>query len=253
MILTHHCREWANPPRGSVRSIEHPDGEREYFAAHVCTICGWWNVFRREEHWRRQMFDPFETCTFNAAAWGTLKTFDVADLTAPTEALIQYLVAKYDERFCLHPKKFEEIVGAVYASEGYSVRVTSYSGDRGLDVIVLDGPGDQEIGIQVRRYRGKIQAEAIRSLAGAMIVNGITRGAFITTSSFTRGARATARDCCRLGRPVELIDADSFYARLRLRQRARYQDPLDSSYPFNQFVLFPASVPTIDEVGEAAA
>lgn len=250
--LNHHCHEWPNPPRGGVRSIEHLGGEREYFAAHICTVCGWWNVFRREEHWRRQLCDTFETCAFHSAAWGTLKTFDVTDLTASTEELIQYLVAKYDERLSLHPKKFEEIVGAVYAAEGYSVRVTSYSGDRGLDVIVLDGPEDKVVGIQVRRYRGKIKAEAIRSLAGAMLINGVTRGAFVTTSSFTKGAQATARDCRRIGWPVELIDADSFYTRLRLRQRARYQDPLDLSWPLNQFVLFPDSVPAIDAVGEAA-
>jgi hypothetical protein len=246
-LLDRRCREWDNPPRCRIRLDEDVGGEREYLVAHVCAICGWWYVFRREENWRRQLFDVFETYTVYSAAWGALKKFDVADLTAPNEELIRYLVANYGERLNIHPRKFEEIVAAIYQAEGYSVRVTSYSGDRGLDVIILDGPGDKEIGIQVRRNKGKIKAEAIRSLAGAMMVNGVTRGAFVTTSSFTRGARMTASECGKFGRPVELINSESFYARLRLRQRALYQNPLKSWSPFSMFLMDPIALPTIHE------
>ena len=244
--LLHRCEEWVLPTRPYL-PLQDDGGERDYFAAHVCVVCGWWNVFRRAENWRQQRPDPFESYTSYTAAWAVLKKFDFADVSAPTEELIRYLVARYAERYRIHPRKFEEIVAAIYAGEGYSVRVTSYSGDRGLDVIVLDGPSDKEIGIQVRRNRGVIQAEAIRSLAGAMLVNGVTQGAFITTSSYSRGARETARLCRKLGHPIELIDAESFYDRLRLRRRALYRDPLDSSCPFRHFLEVPISLPPFHE------
>lgn len=237
--LADHSSQSFKPPRRAIRLVEDVGGGREYFSVHVCAVCGWWNVFRREEDWRQQPLDVFETYTTYNAAWGVLKTFDIADLKAPTEELIKYLAARYDRRFEIHPRKFEEIVGAIYAAEGFSVRVTSYRGDRGHDVIILDGPGDKEVGIEVRRHKGKIEAEPIRSLAGAMMLNGVTQGAFVTTSSFTKGARTMAREYRKLGRPIELIDAPSFFDRLRLRQRALYRDPPDSWCPFSQFLLRP--------------
>src|SRR3981189_1301853 len=58
--LWHRYREWVFPPRPYL-PLQDDGGEREYFTAHVCAVCGWWNVFQKEECWRQQSPEPFET------------------------------------------------------------------------------------------------------------------------------------------------------------------------------------------------
>jgi hypothetical protein len=74
--------------------------------------------------------------------------------------------------------------------------------------------------VQVKRYaKGRrIEAEQIRSLAGALLVNGYTSGVFVTTSSFRKGAKTTAKQFTAIGYPVELMDAERFLDALGIAQ-----------------------------------
>lgn len=94
----------------------------------------------------------------------------------------------------------------------------------GIDV-VLDGPDGATAGVQVKRYKKtrKIEAEQIRSLAGALIFNGHTRGAFVTTSSFRRGAKSAARRFGTIGTPIELLDCERFFEALGIAQRKTWR------------------------------
>ena len=74
----------------------------------------------------------------------------------------------------------------------------------------------------------KIEAEQIRSLAGALILNGHTRGAFVTTSSFRRGATSAAHRFGTIGIPIELIDCDRFFEALGIAQRKTWRLDLDA-------------------------
>jgi hypothetical protein len=80
--------------------------------------------------------------------------------------------------------------------------------------------------VQVRRYRDerRIEAEQIRSLAGALQLGGHTRGVFVTTSRFRSGAVTTAKryGAAPIGLPIELIDAKGFLAALGLAQRQSF-------------------------------
>jgi restriction system protein len=49
---------------------------------------------------------------------------------------MDYLTVKADARFTVHPRLFEEVVGAAFRNIGYDVLVTSYSNDGGLDAIL---------------------------------------------------------------------------------------------------------------------
>jgi len=56
------------------------------------------------------------------------------DIWAPTAGLQRYLVAKYQSRFSVNPRRFEEIVAGIFSDFGYTVKVRSFSGDNGVDV-----------------------------------------------------------------------------------------------------------------------
>ncbi|HEY0349554.1 MAG TPA: restriction endonuclease, partial [Pyrinomonadaceae bacterium] len=99
-----------------------------------------------------------------------------------------YLSARFGERFGVNPRRFEEVVASVYKDLGYQTLLTSYRGDNGIDVF-LEKDGDI-IGVQVKRTALAIEAEQIRALTGSLVLRGITRGCFVTTSRFRSGAKS---------------------------------------------------------------
>lgn len=193
-----------------------------------CSICGWWLLEQRSGY----AYGRYEGEFVVRRAGGVLKHLDASDLSVPSDELTKYLTAKYDTRYALNPRKFELIVASVFRDAGYQVRVTSYSGDDGIDLIVCDSQAGETLGVQIKRYGNRIEAEQIRAFGGALVLAGMTRGIFVTTSAFTRGAASTARRFSAMGLAVELEDGERFFDRLRLSRRDPYDSVNDPSAPF---------------------
>ena len=93
---------------------------------------------------------------------------------------------------------------------------------------------------QCKRYKGQVQAGAIRDFRGAMAGRG-EKGLLVTTGTFTRGARTEAsRDGAP---PVELIDGNNLCDLLKeyelgvlTRIRCIEDVTIDTSF-FDQFEL----------------
>lgn len=187
--------------------------------ARLCLYCGWWS---RNERFRKLDYEEFKDsgCRLHYysmdGACGQLKALDLKDIETPLEEVNRYLVAKYQDRFEVNPRKYEEVVGSVFRSLGYQSEVTAYQKDGGIDVILRDA--GSTIGVQVKRYKQKIEAEQIRSLAGALILNDHTSGIFVTTSSFRAGAVKAGKDFVSRGIPIELFDANRFYDALKIAE-----------------------------------
>ena len=142
-------------------------------------------------------------------------------MSTPISEIRSYLAARYESRFTLHPRLLEETVASVFGNLGYISVATAYSGDDGIDVILRKA--DETIGVQVKRYKDNIEVEQIRSLAGALVLNGFTLGMFVTTSAFQRGAPATAAKLETRGYRIELFDAQRFYDALQIAQREMFR------------------------------
>jgi restriction system protein len=197
------------------------------FTVDFCPMCGWWKK-RRDEFTAFHFFNLSDSVY---GAIGSLRELDITDQSLPIEEIRSYLAIKYDERFNIDPWKLEDVVASVYKHLGYHTRVTARSGDGGIDV-VLDGPNHVVIGVQVKRYRAKIKVEQIRAFVGALYLKRMTRGIFVTTSSFQLGADKVAKLSKLRGIPIELVDAERFYQALGIAQRAAYQTINDCSAPF---------------------
>ena len=165
-----------------------------------------------------QAHGPDET----RAEYGMLLELDLSDLSLPISEVRDYLAARYDSRFRVHPQRFEEFVASVFGDLGYDSRATSYSGDGGIDV-VLNGSSGDTVGVQVKRYKGAICVEQIRAFTGALVLKGITKGIFVTTSRFQSGVAGTADVSAARGYPIELQDAERFYESLQLAQVESYR------------------------------
>lgn len=199
-----------------------------------CPICGWWMASSLRGK------APFESSDGGFIEFrqisGVLKNLDTTDISIPIDNLRSLLVAKYSERFDVHPKKYEDIVGGVFSDFGYRVRVTSYTGDKGIDAFVLDGENDTTVGIQVKRHRGNIYAEQLRAFVGALAIRGITTGIFITTSNFGPSARQVVDDAeKRLGIIIELYDAKRFYEALKISTRTSFWNLNDPDAPYYEY------------------
>lgn len=115
---------------------------------------------------------------------------------------------------------FEDLVMKLLAEMGYGhagrVERTRASGDAGIDGIISQDPlGLDRIYVQAKRYATDkvIHRPTIQSFVGALMGAQGDRGVFITTSSFSSGAREEAE---RVAFRIELIDGARL-AQLMLR------------------------------------
>lgn len=207
----------------------------------VCDICGWWFISRHIYGERYEEAEPFDFEPF-ANSWavrGLLRELDLSDIQLPLDEVRRYLLAKYDSRFNIDPIQLEHVVGSIFRDLGYEVLVTSRSGDGGIDVLVLESANARPIGVQVKRYRGTIEANQIREFTGALHNQGLPAGIFVATSSYRPGAKREAAFAALRGIPIELWDAKQLYDRLRIAQRPVYQHAEEPDAPFARFWRHP--------------
>lgn len=124
----------------------------------------------------------------------------------------------------IHPRHFEEVVASVLRDMGYRTRVTGYTNDGGIDII-LDGPGNKLIGVQVKRWKNKIGVDQIRELLGALVLRQLTDGLVITTSTYMAGAAKLTRKARELGFCIELVNGRQFFEALELLKRSVPPNP----------------------------
>ena len=110
------------------------------------------------------------------------------------------------------PTFFEKAVLDLFLKMGYgggkkqSGEVLGGVGDEGVDGLInQDALGLERIYIQAKRYQSNnaISAEAMRGFAGALSMKQASKGLFVTTSSFTKGAVLAAE---KVQQRIVLVD-----------------------------------------------
>ncbi len=109
--------------------------------------------------------------------------------------------------YALDPEEFERLVGTVFESLGYEVRLTKRSGDEGIDLELFKGT-ERSIA-QCKRYRGTVGQPDIRDFYGVLVHENAVRGYFVTTGNFSLAASTWAQ-----GKPIALVDGVDFLAAL---------------------------------------
>ena len=185
-----------------------------------CPNCGWWNAYELVEHRMYRRVGYTVRRSLKRAA-GCLVELDVSDRTAAVQAIRDHLAIHRKALSRVHPDRLEKVVADVYKDLGYHSVATASSGDDGIDVI-LD-KGGIRIGVQVKRYKNKVQLKELRELAGALVLDGMTKGVFVTTSDFTSGAPRTVQGFQQHGIQIELINGERLLSQLEIAQRAMYR------------------------------
>ena len=95
------------------------------------------------------------------------------------------------------PAFFERLVVQLLVAMGYggnranAGQVTQLSADNGIDGIINEDPlGLDTIYLQAKRWEGSVGEGPVRDFIGALVIKGVKKGVFLTTSYFTPAARA---------------------------------------------------------------
>jgi HJR/Mrr/RecB family endonuclease len=107
--------------------------------------------------------------------------------------LIEHFSKHPSDLESLGPRKFEELLEAVFRNHGYRTELTALSGDKGVDLRLWhkDAIGDIVTLVQAKRYSPlrPIGIEAVQALFGAVEYERANRGIFVTTSRYLPGAQ----------------------------------------------------------------
>lgn len=130
-------------------------------------------------------------------------------LHAAHEALAAELIENIKQ---CEPAFFEKLVLDLLLKMGYgrrredAGRTVGQSGDGGVDGIINEDPlGLDTIYLQAKRWDGSVGEGPIRDFIGALDLQGVKKGVFLTTSHYTPAARAAVQGI-RSDKKIVLID-----------------------------------------------
>jgi restriction system protein len=188
-----------------------------YDMVSCCDNCGWWFA-------QRKLYETVHAecyCDVYCAA-GNVFPLASIDGDDSVETARRELLKNWERtKGVVDPRTLEEIVASVFRSLGYHAWATAYSNDGGIDV-VLEHAGKKH-GVQVKRYKNNIAVEEIRSFAGALLLNGLPSGVFVTTCDYQRGCHTAVEGYEALGMPIELVNGQRFFQALDIKRREPYE------------------------------
>jgi HJR/Mrr/RecB family endonuclease len=179
-----------------------------------CVTCGWWAVLHGAKD------DEYDHLSRLYVMQAVMKSTSIASKAIPVQSLAEYLARNHNRIYGIHPKKMEELVGAILAQHfNCEVRYVGGSRDRGIDLLLL--MGEELVPVQVKRRSTADQVEpvaVVRDLLGVIFRDQRQGGIIVTTSDhFSKDARKDVHEVITKGlvKHFDLIDAPSFLAMIR--------------------------------------
>jgi RES domain-containing protein len=122
----------------------------------------------------------------------------IVDVSQTNEQIMKMLAKDPEIFWQLPARKFEEIVAEMLEKKGYSVSLTQFARDGGVDIFAAkkDGLGQYLYLVECKRYVPpyKVGVEIVRSLYGVLQAKKATACAIVTSSYFTNGAKEFQRE-----------------------------------------------------------
>lgn len=142
-----------------------------------------------------------------------ITAFDLRDnRPGVIEGLVEALQLAWDVDFArLSPRRFEELVAAVFQAEGYSVHQAMGTVDGGHDLLITRKGKKLPLSyaVQVKHYKERrASIETIRSAVGAaLLAGGRTKALIVSSTQLTSAARELVEDINQnSGVELEVID-----------------------------------------------
>lgn len=143
-----------------------------------------------------------EYAAYNASHRPQISSASIIEEVLTPEAQLEQVYKNYqkntaadilDKVMILSPAMFEQLVVDLMVAMGYgdkeTARVTQYSHDGGIDGIIYeDKLGLDKIYIQAKHWTNLVGSPDVQQFSGALAGKKATKGIFITTSKFSKGA-----------------------------------------------------------------
>ncbi|HEX2080087.1 MAG TPA: restriction endonuclease [Longimicrobium sp.] len=221
------CGGQTTPAYSAGRLVYDPDDELRRDDVHhsvsVSTCrCGWWSFVHHETP---DAAYEYATPAYAGHYRGVLRRYDAAvlgGLEAPVATLRRVLARAPSMIDALHPRKMEELVGSVFADFFPHCEAVhcGRSHDGGVDLILI--VSDTLIAVQVK-HRQRIDrgepVSAVRDFLGAMLIQGMAHGVFVTTADhFSHDSRKAAHDVVERGAvsSFRLVDRGALFNLLQV-------------------------------------
>jgi restriction system protein len=129
------------------------------------------------------------------SAPGSLSVIHLVDIE---REMFAYFARHPDQMRLMPPRKFEELVAAIFRNNGFDVTLTPETRDGGIDIFAVQKNvfgGDLLHLVECKRYAAanKIGIGVVQRLAGVVDQYRANRGIIVTTSSFTEDAEEVRR------------------------------------------------------------
>ena len=136
-----------------------------------------------------------------------------------TNELLRQLAAEPSLMHQLEPRKFEELVARLLENQGCEVTLTKRTRDGGYDIFgrMNTGPASLIFLAECKRYspENKVGVEFVRGLYGVTEIKQANFGLLITSSTFTKDAKA---EKIRIGSRIELKEYQDLCVWLNARR-----------------------------------
>ncbi|HEU0302250.1 MAG TPA: restriction endonuclease [Longimicrobium sp.] len=118
----------------------------------------------------------------------------ITDLTSTNEKILRMVRNDPQTMYNLTPRQFEKLVAELLHEQGYEIALTPASNDGGFDMYAAkkDGLGEFLYLVECKRYAPirAVGVNVVRALYGIVQQMKACAGIVVTTSHFTRGAKA---------------------------------------------------------------
>ena len=156
----------------------------------LCHVCGWWQI--------RQEFDMLIEGRPVIANWAyqyssTLETIDITKNDVLVNDLRKHLMTRWDDRKLISAGKAEELVRSILKDhlrcDVFSATANTNAPDGGVDLHVCSKSGDIIAAVQVKRRitRNVEPVDKVRDFVGALVVNNLKKGIYVTTADSFSG------------------------------------------------------------------
>lgn len=107
--------------------------------------------------------------------------------------MIEHFRKHPEEMHEMHPRKFEELVAAIFKNNGFRVELTPATRDGGVDIIAVEDSiitGESVHLVECKRYAEsqRVGIGVVQRLLGVVTQMQATKGIIVTTSYFTQDA-----------------------------------------------------------------
>lgn len=172
-----------------------------------CGRCGWW-----KQGYKWGNINPIFTTL------ASLLALDINDAELALGEVRAHLARTFTDIYSLSPRRFEEVIAAIYRNLGWEVALTKQTRDGGVDLYCLSNSSGRVCIVECKRYAKEktVGISTLDRLIGVQVRTGADEAHLVTSSHFTQPAIEARKQATAKGMELKLVDAHDLFRLLNV-------------------------------------